>query len=82
MADFVDQKFVDLTVRIDRNLCIGSGNCMKVAPETFDFDDKNIIAFKAGAAEIDRDRLIEACDVCPVDALIVLDPNGKQIAPL
>lgn len=32
-------------------------------------------------ADIERERLIDACDVCPVDALIVTDANGKQLVP-
>ena len=81
MSDFVDHPFGDLTVRIDRGLCIGSGNCMKVAPEVFEFDDENIVAFKAEAGQVVRDRLVDACEVCPVVALIVLDAGGNQIFP-
>ena len=81
MSDFVDRKFEEVTVRIDRDLCIGSGNCIKVAPQVFEFDDEGIVAFKSEQAPIDRERLIEAYDVCPVDALFVLDSGGQQIVP-
>ena len=54
---------------------------MKVAPEVFEFDAENICAFKADPPDIERERLIDACDVCPVDALIVIDECGKQLVP-
>ena len=81
MKDLVERKIVDLTIRIDRTLCIATSNCMKVAPEVFEYDDENICAFKANVRDIERERLIDACAVCPVDALIVTDANGKQLVP-
>ena len=33
------------------------------------------------AEPIDRAELIEACQVCPVDALMVLSAGGEQIVP-
>ncbi|MFQ5962216.1 MAG: ferredoxin, partial [Candidatus Methylomirabilales bacterium] len=61
--------------------CISTSNCMKVAPEVFEFDGDNICAFKGDPPDIDRERLIDACSVCPVDALIVVDEHGKQLVP-
>ncbi|MGH7381616.1 MAG: ferredoxin [Candidatus Methylomirabilales bacterium] len=77
----VERKISGLTVRIDRALCIGTSNCMKVAPTVFEFDAENVCAFKAAPPDIERERLIDACDVCPVDALIVMDEGGKQLVP-
>ena len=81
MSEHMDRKISGVTVRIDRERCIGIGNCVKVAPEVFELDDGNVVAFREDAAEIERDRIIEACDVCPVDALIVHDEKGNQIVP-
>ena len=81
IGDFVDRKIGNLTIRIDRALCISTGNCMKVAPEVFEFDEENICAFKESPPDIEQERLIDACTVCPVDALIVIDGHGKQIVP-
>ena len=81
MSDFVERKIGDLTIQIDRGVCIGSANCIGVAGEVFEIDDANICAFQAEAADIERERLIEACRVCPVDALIVIDADGKQLVP-
>lgn len=30
---------------------------------------------------VERDRLVAACDACPVDALTVWDEGGEQIVP-
>ena len=81
MADFVERKVGDLTVRIDRGTCIGTANCMKVAPDLFEFDAEKICAFKEDGAAVERERTIEACQVCPVDALIVTDATGTQLVP-
>lgn len=81
IGDIVERKISGLTIGIDRTLCISTSNCMKVASEVFEFDEENICAFKARPPDIDRERLIDACAVCPVDALIVVDENGKQLVP-
>ena len=81
VGDLVERKIGDLTIRIDRGTCIGTGNCMKVAPEAFEFDAENIVAFQGNPAAIERERLIEACQVCPVDALTVIDADGNQLVP-
>lgn len=62
-------------------LCISTSNCMKVAPEVFEFDGENICALKENIPDIDRERLIDGCTVCPVDALIVIDEEGNQLVP-
>ncbi|MFW6059769.1 MAG: ferredoxin [Phycisphaeraceae bacterium] len=80
-ADHINRNIAGLTVRIDRETCIGSGNCVKVAPEVFELDDGSIVTFCRDVVEIDRDRLVEACDVCPVDALHVHDEKGRRLVP-
>ena len=81
MSDTVERKIGEVTVRIDRRTCIGSGNCVKVAPELFRMDDEGIAAFSAGADRVARDLVLEACRVCPVEALTVLDAAGNRIGP-
>ena len=81
MGEFVERRVGDLTVRIDRNTCIGSANCIKAAPEAFELDNEKICAFKDKPGNVDRDVVIEACRVCPVDALHVIDATGTQLVP-
>ena len=78
--DHIDRGVGDLTVRIDRNGCSAFKDCIGLAPEAFQLDDEGIVEF-VDPDSVDRERLVEACDVCPANALHVLDGNGKQIVP-
>jgi len=69
-----------LRVRIDRTLCVGFGDCVKEAPEGFKLDEEGVAVFVAPDA-VARDRLLHACDACPVDAISVWDEDGKQLVP-
>ncbi len=81
MGEFIERRIGDLTIRIDRGTCTATKNCMKLAPGVFELDAENICSFKNPTGDIERNQLIEACHVCPVDALIVIDPTGKQLVP-
>ena len=69
MADFEERRIGSLTITIDRLTCIGSRNCVKIAPEVFQLDADGIVTFTDDPPDLGRERLIEACQVCPVDAL-------------
>lgn len=81
MADTREREISDRTVRIDRTLCIGSGNCTNIAPEIYVIREDNIVDFQDETPDIAQGRLEEAAALCPVDALIVEDENGEQIVP-
>ncbi len=76
-----ERRFGPLTVKIDRTLCVGFGDCIDAAPEIFEFDNDGIAVFLTDATEAERDRLSEACAGCPVDALVLLDEDGTQLVP-
>ena len=69
MADLEQRRIGGLTIAIDRLTCIGSRNCVKVAPEVFQLDADGIVTFTDDPPDPGRERLIEACLVCPVTAL-------------
>jgi ferredoxin len=81
MDDTREREISNRTVRIDRTLCIGSGNCTNVAPEIYVIREDNIVDFQEDPPDIDQGRLEEAAALCPVDALIVEDEEGEQIVP-
>ena len=81
MSDIVERKISDLLVRIERPTCIGSENCIKAAPKLFVLDSERYCSFVESAEETDKEKIIEACSVCPVNALYVYDEKGKQIVP-
>jgi ferredoxin len=69
-----------LRIRIDRELCVGFGDCIEVAPEAFALDDDGVAVFLR-ADTVDRMLLLRACDACPVDAITVWDGQGAQVVP-
>lgn len=69
-----------LRLRIDRELCVGFGDCVAEAPAAFTLDEGGIVVF-AEPEGADRAALIRAAECCPVDAITVFDDGGRQIAP-
>ncbi|HVH10173.1 MAG TPA: ferredoxin [Gemmatimonadales bacterium] len=67
-------------VVIDRDQCVGFGDCVKEAPEAFHLDADTIATFLA-PEQVERTRLLRACDACPVDAITVYDATGAQLVP-
>jgi ferredoxin len=59
-----------IEVDIDRDLCMGSGNCVFEAPGVFALDDDSIatVADPAGSPE---DKVIAAARKCPTHAITV-----------
>jgi len=68
----------DITIRIDRSICVGFGHCMDEAQDAFRLQDDNLVAF-ADPERVTRDRLVAACEACPVGALSVVTAAGEQL---
>jgi ferredoxin len=82
LSQIDERRFGRLTLRIDRHLCVGFGDCIDVAPDVFELDAEGVAVVKDGAVEhAEHERLLEACRACPVDALTAHDENGKLLAP-
>jgi ferredoxin len=61
-------------VDVDRDLCIGSGTCVRLAPGVFALDEDEVsVVLDPDAAEIGKLRL--AADACPTEA-IRIDARG------
>ena len=71
---------MSLKVRVDRDLCIGVGNCVAFAPTVFEFDEENK-AIVLNPASVDDDTLLEAAESCPENAIIIEDDEGRQLYP-
>ncbi|HYT62463.1 MAG TPA: ferredoxin [Gemmatimonadales bacterium] len=80
MSDFEERTVAELRVRIDRTLCVGFGDCITEAPEAFVLDDSGTAVF-VKPEDVERERLLRACDACPVDAITVWNEDGTQIVP-
>lgn len=70
-----------MKIRISRGACIGNGRCVDVAPDVFALDqfNKAIIINPTGAAE---EKIMDAAQACPVQAVIVTTDDGRRIYPL
>jgi ferredoxin len=64
-----------IAVRVDRALCIGSGDCVDTAPDVFQLDDeeKAVVVDPDGASV---DDVITAAGNCPVSAIFVVGEDG------
>ena len=69
-----------LRIRIDRDVCVGFADCIGEAPEAFKLDETGVVVFVTPES-VERERLIRASDLCPVDAITVWDETGTQLAP-
>ncbi len=77
----LERRIGEVKVRIHRDSCIGTGACVNAAPEVFRLDSRQTVSFTEPPAEIDRQRLVDACQYCPVDALEAIGPDGEKLAP-
>ena len=64
-----------IEIKVDRALCIGSGDCVDTAPNVFQLDDED------KAVVIDPDgasvgEVVEAAGNCPVSAIFVVGEEG------
>ena len=69
-----------MKVRVDRDLCIGVGNCVAYAPTVFKLDTENK-AVILDPSSVDDDTLLEAAKSCPESAILVEDNEGNQLYP-
>lgn len=76
----LERQVGDLRIGIDPSLCVAFADCVAVAPEAFRVNADSIVEFHEPQG-VERERLIAACDACPVDALLVWDAQGTQLVP-
>lgn len=71
----------NLTVRVDRDLCIGAGTCSAIASKTFGLDEHSKAILIDSAGEDADEQIIEAAQSCPVLAIIIENEKGEKIFP-
>ena len=67
-----------LDIKIDREACMGSGNCSFWAPGVFDLDDDGI-AIVLDATAAPDDKIVLAAQGCPTQAITVFDGDNKLV---
>jgi ferredoxin len=80
VADLDERQVDGLRIQIDRGICVGFGDCVTEAPEAFALDAESVAVFVAPDG-VGRERLLRACEACPVDAITVWDAEGRQLIP-
>lgn len=74
-------------VVVDRDLCIGAGNCCGTAPLIFELDDEGkaiLVRSRTSDGWVDASEVASALDAawsCPTDAISVYDARGDRIYP-
>lgn len=81
MDEIQRQEIDGHVVLIDRLICVGFEDCVAAARDTFEMDVEGVAVFKEGSAATDRAVVMKAARACPVDAIVVLGPDGKQLHP-
>jgi ferredoxin len=66
-------------IKVDRALCIGSGDCVDTVPDVFQLDDedKAVVVDPNGAP---LDDILTAAGNCPVTAIFVTE-DGVELYP-
>jgi len=67
-------------IRIDREKCVSSGNCVVTAPTAFLLDSEQK-ARLVDPDSVDDDTLILAAEMCPTEAIVLESDNGEQLYP-
>lgn len=67
-----------LEIVIDREVCMGSGNCSFWAPNTFDLDDDGV-AIVTNPAGDPEEKVILAAQGCPTQAISIVRDGEKIV---
>jgi len=68
------------TIKYDRSKCIGAGECVKLAPDTWKLDDEGLaIQLKTEFTDEELAKQTKAAKACPARAIEIYDETGKKI---
>jgi ferredoxin len=82
-----------ITIKVDKELCIGAAACVVVDPSAFVMNDENkayvldhgqddqLYERQVEVTEEEMERIVLAAESCPVLAVEILDGAGKKIFP-
>ena len=67
----------EFKVHIDEDLCIGAGQCVLVAPQIFDQDDRGlVILLDATPPPALHEAARKAAKLCPAKAITIEEPSS------
>jgi ferredoxin len=60
-----------MKMTVDRELCIGSGECVFAAPEVFDQDDDGFVIVLTESPDAHAEQVLAAAHACPAKVIQV-----------
>lgn len=67
--------------KVDPAICTGAQMCVSIAPETFSYDPTDGVSKAVGGPSEDP-QVVEAAELCPVEAVTVRElDTGEQVFP-
>lgn len=62
-----------LTIKVDMDKCQHYGQCVYEAPNIFKLNENDKLEYLASADESERDNVKASADICPMQAIQILD---------
>jgi ferredoxin len=69
----------NLVISVDRNLCIGTTQCIETAARAFALDKEGVSSILKTADEEDEKAIIDAAHGCPMNAISITDKDGSPV---
>ena len=70
-----------LSVRIEKQVCVGSGKCVGYQPLAFGFDTDDSSMVMDTIDRVPDEQLRQAARLCPVSAIHLYDAAGRLVIP-
>ena len=67
------------SVRVDPDVCISTGNCVRGAPDGFAFNEDDVSVPQPGVASLPAERLLQIARSCPVGAIHVFSEDAQEV---
>jgi len=59
-----------MKVKVDPDVCVGTGSCVSLCPEVFELGDEGVVVVKVDPVPPEHeDACREAAESCPVEAI-------------
>jgi ferredoxin len=66
-------------VEVDQDECMSSGKCVANHPDTFDFDDDELVVLTSDAPAASDEVKLHAARNCPSGAITLFDNAGDPV---